>query len=282
MIELCNTLGMDAWFTLPHRADDDYIRNFARMVKAQLNPEASVFVEHSNEVWNWRFSQAKYADREAAKDSRRFGRGGPAYLKWHAARSTRIFGIWTEVFGDSDRMIRVLAGQSANAWSAKQMLEFENTPESIDAWAIAPYFGGKLGERAASLDLDALMDLLRTEALPETERDVLEHAALARRFGVDLIAYEGGQHLVAADGKDEATNRLLNVANRDPRMGAIYLDYLRMWKRAGGKLFAHFNHIGTYGRSGRWGARESYAQPREAAPKYDALMKFQEQNQRWW
>ena len=55
-----------------------------------------------------------------------------------------------------------------------------------------------------------------------------------------------------------------------------------MWKDAGGRLFVHFTHIGGYSRHGRWGSMERYGQPRAMAPKYDALMSFQERNARWW
>jgi hypothetical protein len=285
MVELSNTLGLDPWFTMPHQAGDDYVRGFAAYVKANLAPELSVYIEHSNEVWNWAFPQSRYARDQAALDPQRFGSDGPTHLRWHAARSRRIFDIWREeIFADQpERVIRVLAGQSSNAWNSKQTLEFEDVYEHTDAWAIAPYFGGgDLAERIGRLDLDAAMATLRTDALQEAHRDMIEQAKLARRYGVDLIAYEGGQHLVVHGKRDQDLDRMLDAINRDPRMREIYLAYLDMWKDAGGRLFVHFTHIGGYSRHGRWGSMERYDQPRTAAPKYDALMSFQERNARWW
>ena len=59
MIDLCNRQQADAWFCMPHLADDDYVRNFARTVKEQLDPSRKVYVEYSNEVWNSQFPQTR-------------------------------------------------------------------------------------------------------------------------------------------------------------------------------------------------------------------------------
>src|SRR5262249_685365 len=52
MIKLANELTADLWANMPHRAEDDYVRNFATMVGSQLNPGRKVYLEWSNEVWN--------------------------------------------------------------------------------------------------------------------------------------------------------------------------------------------------------------------------------------
>ena len=50
MILLANVLGADAWFCIPHAADDDYITHFAQMALDTLRPDVKVYVEYSNEV----------------------------------------------------------------------------------------------------------------------------------------------------------------------------------------------------------------------------------------
>ncbi|MCL4194489.1 MAG: hypothetical protein KJZ87_22325, partial [Thermoguttaceae bacterium] len=67
MIDLANRLGADPWFCMPHRADDEYIRNFARLVRQRLDGRRKVYVEYSNEVWNGQFPQSKYAGEEGIK-----------------------------------------------------------------------------------------------------------------------------------------------------------------------------------------------------------------------
>jgi hypothetical protein len=59
IIELANIAQKDIYINVPFSADEDYIRNLALLLKATLNPITKVYVEFSNEVWNWGFGQAK-------------------------------------------------------------------------------------------------------------------------------------------------------------------------------------------------------------------------------
>ncbi|NOK58826.1 MAG: hypothetical protein GFH27_549301n146 [Chloroflexi bacterium AL-W] len=60
VIALANETGKDIWINIPHQASDDYVRQLAQLLKVGLNPEIAVYVEYSNEVWNWQFDQANY------------------------------------------------------------------------------------------------------------------------------------------------------------------------------------------------------------------------------
>jgi hypothetical protein len=68
MIQLANMLQIDPWFCVPHRATEEYMTEFAKLVKARLNPKLKVYLEYSNEVWNWGFIQAQWMlrSKEAA------------------------------------------------------------------------------------------------------------------------------------------------------------------------------------------------------------------------
>jgi hypothetical protein len=50
MILLANIVGADPWFCMPHTANDDYIRSFARLALDTLRDDLRVYIEHSNEV----------------------------------------------------------------------------------------------------------------------------------------------------------------------------------------------------------------------------------------
>ena len=50
MIELANTLHVDPWFCIPHQASDDYVRQFATLLRARLDPALHAHIEYSNEV----------------------------------------------------------------------------------------------------------------------------------------------------------------------------------------------------------------------------------------
>lgn len=45
MIALSNQIGASPWFCIPHKATDDYVLQFAKLVKATLRPD--VKVEHN-------------------------------------------------------------------------------------------------------------------------------------------------------------------------------------------------------------------------------------------
>ncbi len=60
MVDLCNYLGADPWFCMPHLATDDFVRQFARLVAGRLRAGLKCHVEYSNECWNGSFVQARY------------------------------------------------------------------------------------------------------------------------------------------------------------------------------------------------------------------------------
>ncbi len=44
MIKLSNYIGADPYFNIPHLATDDYIRNFALLIKSKLRPDLRIFI----------------------------------------------------------------------------------------------------------------------------------------------------------------------------------------------------------------------------------------------
>ncbi len=284
MVDLANLLSADPWFTLPHTADDNFVRQFAQVVDERLAPGLHAWVEHSNEVWNSMFSQSAYARSEGE----RLGLGDSPYqsqIRYHSRRSVEIFDIWSQEIA-SDRLVRVMGSQAANSWVSTTALEFENAASSTDVLAIAPYFGGALGTPGAlgTMHVDDVFDYLTDIALPDAIADMNESAAVANSYGVELVAYEGGQHLVGVYGEENNAylNSIFDAVNRDPRMATLYADYLSAWRDAGGHLFAHYLNCGKYTKWGRWGSLESLYQTRGEAPKYDALQTFIEDNPQWW
>ena len=84
MVDLCNRLKVNPWFSMPHLASDDYISKFAALVQRTLDPSLQVYVEYSNEVWNSMFAQHRYAEQKGKELNL-----GPADLgaglRWAAA-----------------------------------------------------------------------------------------------------------------------------------------------------------------------------------------------------
>ena len=150
-IDLANELGQDAWFNVPHQADDTFVRQFATLVRDGLDPGLTAYVEFSNEVWNWQFTQARWAD-EAAKA--RWGQNDK-WMQYYGLRAAEVARIWSEVFAaePEGRLINVISSQTGWLGLESEALEAplavaEGLPmpaSAFDAYAITGYFGGILG-----------------------------------------------------------------------------------------------------------------------------------------
>jgi hypothetical protein len=147
MIALANAAGRDIWLNVPARADDDYIRKLAQLVKfgsdgtlpyssartnpvhAPLNSGLKVYVEYGNEIWNsgpgfqgfgWALQLAKTYMGDITHPIAFDGAQTDQYValrRWIAYRSSYISLAFREVFGDNAMMYTVrpiLASQVGN------------------------------------------------------------------------------------------------------------------------------------------------------------------------
>jgi len=287
LIQLANTLEADPWFCLPHQATDDYVRSFAEMAKARLKPGLKVHLEYSNECWNGIFTQAGYC-RDKGKALGLSTNDFQAQLRYYSKRSVEIFQIWESVFGGTDRLVRVLAAQSANPWTSQQVMDFEEAYQHADVLGIAPYFGNALGEpktqnEVARMTVEQVLDKC-AEYIATNSKTIAEQAHSAKQRGLRLVAYEAGQHLVGYSGAEnnKPLEDLFHGANRSARMKDLYLAYLAGWKANGGTLGVIFSSMGVYSKWGSWGLMEYHGQPTAEAPKYQAVIEFLETTPQWW
>ncbi len=284
MIELSNQLDIDPWFCIPHQANDDYIRNMAQLIDQNLEQSKKIYIEYSNELWNYQFLQARYAGEMGIDQGLGDGDGFLANLHYNARRSAQIFQIFEEYF-DSDHLVRVVASQAGNSWTGKKILEGLNdstvnpTSSRADALAIAPYFGGSVGNdivsnnEVDSISIDEILNRAEASVYSKTAVWTAKNKVVTDTFDVKLIAYEGGQHLVGTGGNENnetLTNKLIE-ANRNPRMKDIYLNMFDVWFQNGGTLFSAFSNICIPTKWGSWGMLEYQNQPIEDAPKYEAI-----------
>lgn len=307
MVELANETGMSPWFNMPHDASDDYIRQFATYVRDHLDPSLIATVEYSNEVWNWLFNQAQYAYQKSIE---RWGKIGTGWVEWYGMRTAQVAKIWKDVFSKQQERVNAVIGvQTAWRGLANYILETPswvaegNQPawKYVDSLAISGYFSGSLGqpENAATVrswlkDPDGGFakafqqlrsgGLLPTDelSLDDTIKDFQHYKQVADQHGLDLVVYEGGSHVVAAESlkSDPALVEFFQALNRRPEMGDLYREMLDAWKLAGGKEFNHFVDVGAPSKHGSWGALESLNQ--NGSPKYNALTQFIADNDRWW
>jgi len=268
-IGLANAVGSSPWFTVPWNADADYHRRMAQMVHDSIPAGKPVYVEVSNEVWNYSFGQAGQAEKEGL--SRKLSDNGfGANLARYAQKITEVMPIWAEVFKDRPKdLVRVAATQGANAWVGQQIVEWNNGAviPHIDAVAIAPYFSvdpvNLTGSQATN------MALVAAEAKKQIEVSAMAYRTLAWRYGKRLITYEGGQHQLDPDNQAR-----LEAINRDPAMQAIYKQYLTDWNSLTGDLFTLYSATGPISKYGAWGLREYAGQPIAETPKLLGVMDY--------
>jgi hypothetical protein len=279
-IELCNRRQSDAWICIPHAADDDYIRQMAELFRDELDPNLTVYVEYSNEIWNWIFEQTHYCHDNGDQDVPWPERIVP-YVQ-------NALDIWTEVFeGESERIVRVVGVQGA--WQdVSNRIVFNMTPGSFDAFSPAAYFGFTDEGIAALETLGAGAtgeDVLEWAAQGLRERSFgwlkTQHESIAQELGIPMLYYEGGQHLTPEPfGSEQPYNPALVEAQSMPGMYDLYQEwYDSLRTLATGEaptLLMNFSFIGpTSGRYGSWGLLTSQFYqdtPYEDAPKYRAVL----------
>lgn len=281
--QLANRLHTDIWINIPHLAEDDHVTHLATLLRDSLDADLRVFVEHSNELWS-DFTQSAYASQQGlaqglSTDSR------VAAMRWHSARSVRLFALFDAVFGPgSDRVVRVLGAMHSDTNTGVEVMDWQGASLVSDVLTTAPYFGGPLGNAANGAATAAMTTPQLIAALDQ--QSVLSHnftqtnATNAAARGLDYVAYEGGQALYGQSGwqNDPAFAAAIIAANRDSAMRALYLTHLNRWAAAGGGLFMNFNFMGAWSGAGCWGVFEDMQQDTTTAYKYLGLMDYLDQS----
>lgn len=263
MVAFANETQMNPWFCIPHQADDEYVRNFAILVRDTLDKNLNVYVEYSNEIWNTNpgFKQTLYAIEKSKTIPQPIPNANVPIASWYAYRSKQIWIIWDEVFGGreaaSRRLIRVAAGWYNNPAISRAKLEAYDLASSSDVYAIAPYSGLNrdinTGEfNPDNITVDDLVAQIPNQIQTFMDERLNQQVELAKSFGLPLIAYEGG--IVFATPRratnEKAATALVVAASRDQRMDAHMEMYLRMWfSKSPGvmMLFSDYHTPGRYG-----------------------------------
>lgn len=278
MIQLCNDLDADAWFNMPHAADDAFVRNFATLVKDTLEPGRKIYVEWSNELWNfgWGFEASQWVSQQLSLSQNAYLQGDRWALVGREAK--RDFDLWTDVFqGQNDRLVRVVAGQEANSWIAEQIAL--NMSGHFDAISCAAYMYVSDADRDAfnaSTTSGQVVDALKRN-LPTALGWLKDHNSLAERLSVSMqrpiqfIAYEAGPHL---DSQSGAYQQAFFDAGNHPGMYDVYSQLIAGARANGLDMYMHYSLTGgLYPSSvGSFGALQSMTQTLSSAPKYRALI----------
>ncbi|HEX3152384.1 MAG TPA: PA14 domain-containing protein [Gemmataceae bacterium] len=156
-VMLANETGKDLYITIPVEASADYVQNLANLIKygsdgvqpytsmvadpvyPGLNSNLRVYVEWSNEVWNWAFSQCNIAinaSRDAVQNKTPEGqiinydgmRDWGDFRRWVALKTVETSDTFRSIWGDGamgNQVRVVLEYQYDNAWdTAVEALSF--------------------------------------------------------------------------------------------------------------------------------------------------------------
>lgn len=296
MVELCNELDIDLWVCVPHHISDDYIDQAATLFRDQLEPGRRVWLELSNEVWNTVFPA--YPDFERIAESTP---ENDTVMQIYGQRALNLFQRFEAIYaatGERHRLINVLAGQAG--WSlplreAIGAINDLNGMESVDVFAIAPYFG--LDDEADPPALELILSgedpndhgpespiweeiegVLMAEVVrtfsdeggrfatgPENRRMV----QIAAQYDKTLVSYEGGQHLSTFFGPYGSwLGPWVGPINRHPMMQRLYEAYMQGWSEIGGSTFLFFADFFIANDEESFGFKETWDQPNIDAPKF--------------
>lgn len=281
MIRACNDLQKDAWVCIPHRADDDYIQQMAELFRDHLDPGLTLYVEYSNETWNWLFDQTHYLNEEGDQNTPWPERTVPFVQN--------ALDIWSDVFANEmDRLVRVVGVQ--HSWQdVSNRVVFNMAPGSIDAFAPAAYFHipgeghAALKTMGNNVPVEEVLYWARqgmlNEAWPWT---ISQQTSIADELGIPMLYYEGGQHLTPDPwGTDQNYGPAMVAAQRDSGMYTLYREWLDSLATLGTPadpgLLMHFSYIGVPSQKyGSFGSLECQFCPDDYFPKYEALVDYQE------
>lgn len=261
VVALANQTGKDIWINIPVGADDDYVTRLAALLKGTLTVDVKIYVEYSNELWNFGFSQAtvnkNLATQEVSANPTSAlvydGTTDPYTMSFRrtAKRLKEISDIFRGVYGDAAMMTKVrpiLAGQVVNTYILQTGLDMINTvygPPSRYFYAVAgaPYFNLGTQQLVDGLAPTDVLNALEASitAMPR-EAAFEKNVGLARWYGLPFFSYEAGP-----DTFGSGSIPAKKAANLDSRMLDLCRKYLTSWYASGGETMMWY----TAG-SGNW------------------------------
>jgi len=298
-IELCNELDADAWVCIPHAADDNFMTQAARLWRDGLRTNRKVYLEYSNEIWNWMFTQAGFCINNApghpnayvSADLAAIGPMNDMHPEKDAYMMARTFRLWKAEFAgaNADRMVRAAAVQHGWPDNTRRILNylFDVDGQGCDVVSPGGYFNFHQADhdlwvtQCASVTASQVCDgtLAGYDANEGSWTD--ETAAFVNARGLGYVCYEAGQHMQPWQQSDWCYNQAVYDAQIHPKMYDLYLkNFTKLTDPSVNcSLYMAFAYMGArQSKYGSWGHLENMSQVGNPggymtiAPKFQALL----------
>lgn len=238
-IAICNEFGKDMWINIPAQANEDFVKKLAALINGQdpdgigspgLNPNLRCYVEYGNEM-GWTY-WASYCTEKGALE----GINGRQYAGRQAAR---VHSWFRSVVGPENERFKMIHAIQTSAYSTSDQ-ELEQScllvgptlsPSGVpDYIGFTSYFGSSI-EQFVFNDINywdpAVKDAELLRVFDEFERRTLSGTAsvtgvdftgggvsqaakdLSAKYGLPLIAYEGGCGLNMSGSKCQVDCKLV-------------------------------------------------------------------------
>jgi len=223
IINTCNQFGKDMWINIPAKADEEFVKNLAKLIDGQdpdktgfagLNKNLRCFVEYSNEM-GWAFWQTYCTDQGKLQSPVQLG------TTWAAYQKAKVASWFRSVVGATNEQYKVVqALQSPNAYGSEIELGITCTsygptltPSGApDYIAVTSYVSNNMEDYIFN-DLNFTNPTIRDKELSkyfrEYEKRQLQATtsisgvdytsgisdvaiSMSKKFGKPIVVYEGG------------------------------------------------------------------------------------------
>ncbi len=304
LVEVANQARSDLWINIPHMATDQYMREAAAYVKANLDPDLRVYVEYTNEYWTDIFDQHPYLN---AKGVELFGDAPFSNAQAYGARASAMTQIFKQVFGADQARLFPTVTLNHNAFNTAEAITMLTTPAYVAQGGISPldagikFLGtdGYLSWFNTAPEVDAMVDGWMTERdggfgsardflLAQLKNDLAPAWAkgrlLADQYDIQLGIYEGGALLLNGVDYSKPVNEKYTNFNEAVQLSAemrqVYEAELKAWEKVGSGPFAWYSDAGRWGPWGDYGLWN--APDFKPEKRTEAIIAANQKTEPWW
>ena len=293
-VHLCNVLGANPWFNLPHRATDEYIKKWATYVRDNLRPDVTIYIEVGNECWgsggahacgNYAQTQGYALNYTIKSMNNYYTKELQARICYHARTGHYYKNLILEVFNETNQdtgRIKLVIGSQA-AWSGPIEVFFlcnGDFYKSYDVVAIAPYWSASMKYDNGSLvSVEEFFSRVVYEGIQDAVRitkivgSIVNNKTEGR---MKFAFYEAGPDFSSlTETSNTALTELSIKVHRDPRIYdglRMYLGNVTQIPNLKLDVYNHFYTAGVYSKYGCWGLIESSDMDWNESPKYKAYL----------